>query len=114
VTSRRRLLGVEGEAAAARWYQAHGYEVVARNWRCAEGELDLVAKRGSTLVFCEVKTRSSDRFGSPAEAVTFARQRRLRGAALRYLASGESRAKHLRFDVAEVRDGVVRVIEAAF
>ena len=65
---------------------AAGYEVVARNWRCAEGELDLVVGRPGELVFCEVKTRTSDRFGVPAEAVTIAKQRRLRTLAASFLA----------------------------
>jgi putative endonuclease len=67
-------------------------------------------------VFCEVKTRSSDRFGVPAEAVTPAKQRRLRLLATRYLASGARRPPRtdLRFDVASVTSGRVEVLEAAF
>ena len=78
--------GSAGEDRAADWYRAAGYEVLARNWRCAEGELDLVVARPGELVFCEVKTRTSDRFGLPAEAVTAAKQRRLRLLAARFLA----------------------------
>ena len=62
----------------ARWYEARGYEVLARNWRVREGELDLVVARDGALVFCEVKSRSSDAFGLPAEAVTVSKQARLR------------------------------------
>jgi putative endonuclease len=115
-------LGASGEEAAAAWYVARGYTVVAHNWRCAEGELDLVVARPGELVFCEVKTRTSDRFGLPAEAVTRAKQRRLRTLATRFLASGagpprSGRAvlpRTLRFDVACVLAGEVSVIEAAF
>jgi putative endonuclease len=117
----RQRLGARGEQLAADWYAARGYQVVARNWRCREGELDLVLARDGELVFCEVKTRSSDRFGTPAEAVTPAKQRRLRVLAVRYLAEqGGGRAgrdagrRGIRFDVAAVSGGRVEVIEAAF
>jgi putative endonuclease len=98
---------------------ARGYEVIARNWRCREGELDLVVSRDGELVFCEVKTRTSDRFGVPAEAVTFSKQRRLRVLAARFLAEhagdgGAARRGGIRFDVAAVMGGRVEVIEAAF
>jgi putative endonuclease len=94
--------------------------VVDRNWRCREGELDVVVARGSVLVFCEVKTRRSTAFGVPAEAVTVTKQRRLRTLAMRWLdAHPEARARTLRFDVASVlapRDAapVIDVIEGAF
>ena len=65
----QRALGKTGEDAAAAWYEAHGYEVVARNWSCRQGELDIVARLGRLHVFCEVKARSSEAFGLPAEAV---------------------------------------------
>jgi putative endonuclease len=114
----RQRLGARGEQLAADWYAAHGYTVVARNWRCRDGELDLVVARDGELVFCEVKTRSSDRFGVPAEAVTPAKQRRLRVLAARYLAAGSDPPgvgrRGIRFDVASVMAGKVEVIEAAF
>lgn len=116
-----RRYGIRGEALAARWYVEHGYEVVARNWRCREGELDLVVAGHGAVVFCEVKARSSDRFGLPAEAVTPAKQRRLRELAARFLAEASSlpaplplRGADLRFDVVAVLGGRVEVIEAAF
>jgi putative endonuclease len=108
-------LGAQGEQRAAAWYEARGYVVVARNWRCTDGELDLVVATPAELVFCEVKTRSSDRFGLPAEAVTPAKQRRLRRLAGRFLAeAGGSGGRSLRFDVAAVLGERVEVIEAAF
>jgi putative endonuclease len=114
----KQRLGARGERLAADWYVARGYSVVARNWRCREGELDLVLlATDGDLVFCEVKTRSSDRFGVPAEAVTPAKQRRLRTLAARYLAV-EGRpspaGRGIRFDVAAVMGGRVEVLEAAF
>jgi len=114
-TDRRRALGRSGEAAAAAWYVEHGYEVLAANWRTAAGELDLVVGRAREVVFCEVKTRSSTRFGEPAEAVTQTKQARLRRLAAAWLgAAGGRRAATVRFDVASVRDGVVTVLERAF
>jgi putative endonuclease len=113
--SRRQDLGARGEAAAASWYEAHGYQVVQRNWRCREGEIDLILRRGRTLVFCEVKTRSSDRFGLPAEAVTPTKQRKVRLVARQYLAGVRGGGGPLRFDVASVdAAGTVSVVEGAF
>jgi putative endonuclease len=113
-TDRRRTLGADGEARAAEWYQARGYHVVARNWRCRDGELDLVVRKGSELVFVEVKTRTTDRFGVPAEAVTPLKQRRLRGLAARFLRETGTGADTLRFDVVAILAGRLEVIEAAF
>jgi putative endonuclease len=116
----RRTLGDAGEELVARWYVDAGYRVLDRNWRCREGELDVVVARGPVLVFCEVKTRRSTAFGVPAEAVTAAKQRRLRTLAMRWLdAHPGPRAATLRFDVASVlaargEPPVVEVIEGAF
>jgi putative endonuclease len=114
----RRALGSEGEAAAAQWYEAEGYEVLERNWRRREGEVDLIVRRGRTVAFCEVKTRSSDRFGVGSEAVLPAKQRRIRHLAQRWLseltpASGRSLVE-VRFDVISITGGLVDVIEGAF
>ena len=94
----RRRLGIAGEDAVARWYEAAAYELLDRNWRCRDGELDLVVRRDSTLVFCEVKTRASTRFGAPVEAVTATKQRRLR--TLTSKRSARSRAARARGAVA--------------
>ena len=61
--------GRAGEDLAADWYRRNGYEIVARNWRCPLGELDLIARRGRVLVVCEVKARRTDAFGPAAAAV---------------------------------------------
>ena len=106
---------MSGEDAAASWYEAAGYEVVARNWRCAMGELDLVCRRGRSVVFCEVKTRSSDAFGAPVEAVTRDKQARVRRLAARWIEDAASfRPVEIRFDVASVMDGSVEVVTGAF
>ncbi|MEQ1788245.1 MAG: YraN family protein [Acidimicrobiales bacterium] len=114
MTHARRALGAAGEARAAAWYEARGYAIVHRNWRCREGELDLVVRRGRELVFVEVKTRRTDRFGTPAEAVTIDKQRRLRRLASRYLDATGERASSLRFDVVGILGDHLEVIPAAF
>ena len=76
--------------------------MLARNWRVREGEIDLIARRDRTIVFCEVKTRRGDAFGTPAEAVTPRKQARMRKLAVRWLAENAARADVLRFDVASV------------
>ena len=113
-TAGRQELAAQGEETAAGWYRSSGYEVLARNWRCPQGELDLVLRQDDLIVFCEVKTRTSTAFGAPVEAVTRAKQVRLRRAAGRFLEAGPHRAGVVRFDVASVLGGVVEVIEGAF
>lgn len=114
----RRDTGRLGEGLAARWYEAHRYEILDRNWRCREGELDLVVRRGRLVVFCEVKTRTSDRFGTGSEAVTVAKCRRVRRLAGRWLAERGSAclggAVDVRFDVASLTRGTLKVTEDAF
>ena len=114
MTQARRALGVSGEDAVAAWYVSHGYEVVERNWRCKAGELDLILRRGRTFVFCEVKTRTSDAFGAPVEAVTRTKQVRLRHLAARWLEDAPMRPIDIRFDVASVLAGEIEVLEGAF
>ncbi|MHB8467336.1 MAG: YraN family protein [Acidimicrobiales bacterium] len=110
-----RELGQAGESAAAEWYEAHGYQVVARNWRCRDGEIDLVVAHGRLFVFCEVKTRTTDAFGLPEEAVTRAKQMRIRRLAARWLDdAAPTRPRAIRFDVASVLGGEVKVLEGAF
>ena len=94
---------------------ARGYEVVARTWRCRGGELDLVVRQGKTLVFCEVKARGGQAFGAPAEAVTRAKQARIRRLAAAWLREeAPRRAATIRFDVVSVLRGALEVIEGAF
>jgi putative endonuclease len=115
MTQARRELGRSGEDAVAAWYENHGYQVVVRNWRCREGELDLVVRRGRTFVFCEVKTRTTDAFGLPQEAVTRTKQTRIRHLAARWLTEGAPvSAVAIRFDVASVLAGDVEILEGAF
>lgn len=103
-TDRRRTLGSYGERLAARYLADRGLTVVDRNWRCAHGEIDLVARDGDCLVFCEVKTRRSERFGAPVEAVGRIKVARLRRLAAAWLQSHEVRGGRVRIDVI----GIVR------
>jgi putative endonuclease len=112
--ARRQELAAYGEETVAEWYRSSGFEVVARNWRCPQGELDLVLRHDDLVVVCEVKTRSSTVFGAPVEAVTPAKQARVRRAAARWLEQGSHHAKIVRFDVASVLGGAVEIIEGAF
>jgi putative endonuclease len=109
-----RRLGADGEDVVARWYTERGYVVLARNWRCRDGELDLVLARERTVVVCEVKTRSSLRYGSPFEAVDAAKQRRLRRLGAQWVATcAPFRPTRVRYDVAAVISRRVEVIEDA-
>lgn len=112
-------LGKRGEQLAAEWYQEHGYRVVARNWRCARGEIDLLCAQvlppaRRTLVVCEVKARSSGSHGHPLEAVTLAKQARLRQLAGTFLRSQRARYDQVRFDVVAVTGREIQVVEGAF
>jgi putative endonuclease len=109
--------GRHGEAVAARWYEAQGFSVVARNWRDGRrGELDLVARRGRLLVVCEVKARSGGAFGTGFEAVTPAKQATIRRVTAAFLASAELGGwVDVRFDVAVVdARGRIEVLPGAF
>jgi putative endonuclease len=106
--------GRRGEELAAAWYAGHGYHVIARNWRCATGEVDLIVRRGELLVVCEVKARRTDAYGPPAAAVGRAKQQRLRRLAAEWLATSGVRGVEVRFDVVAVTGIAVEVIEGAF
>ena len=114
----RATRGRAGEDATAELYRRRGYRVVARNWRCPLGELDLVVQERGTLVFCEVKTRTGTAFGGGYEAVTWSKRRRLRRLADAFLQQGEPRHDRVRFDVASVwlgtRGADVELFEDAF
>jgi putative endonuclease len=103
MTRAKDAVGAYGERVAASLLVAAGMDLLDRNWRCATGELDIVARDGDTLVFCEVKTRRGDAFGTPAEAVTWAKARRLRELAASWLAAHPGIRGPVRFDVVSVR-----------
>lgn len=97
-------VGAVGEEIAAAMLTADGFEILARNWRCREGEIDIVARERAVdaIAFVEVKTRSGPRFGHPAEAVTGVKLDRLRRLAGRWLTEHASHAGQVRIDVVAV------------
>lgn len=100
----RRELGRLGENEAVRYLQLQGLTVIERNWRCREGEIDIVAldDTGGCLVVVEVKTRTSEFFGRAVEAVTPVKARRLRVLAARWLADHPIATSQVRIDVVGV------------
>jgi putative endonuclease len=103
VADGRAALGRWGEELACRHLTAAGLRVLARNWRCREGELDVVARDADgSVVFVEVKTRSTSAFGLPCEAVSRAKAARIRRLACRWLAENPAGGAPLRFDVVSV------------
>lgn len=118
--SRPASLGARGEALAARYLRQHGHRIVARGDRSRLGEIDLVAVEGRTVVFVEVKTRSSDADGSPAEAVDRQKQTRITKQALAFLKRHDLLDCAVRFDViaitwpAETRTPALRHFRNAF
>ncbi len=109
----RRARGEWGERRAEKWYTDAGYEVLDRNWRTRAGELDLVLARNDEIIFCEVKARASDHFGTASEAVNYKKQRRIRSLAAEWLNNHDIHGR-VRFDVAAVTGTQVQIIEAAF
>jgi putative endonuclease len=95
-------VGAYGERVAARHLVEAGMVVLDRNWRCPHGELDIVARDGVALVFCEVKTRRGTEFGAPVEALVPAKVQRLRRLAGIWLADSGLRPGEIRFDVLSV------------
>lgn len=105
--------GREGEAWAAEFLRARGYDIIEANYRWRGGEIDLVARDGECLVFVEVKRRASDRFGSPEEAITAAKRDKLIHTARRYLMEHPTELD-VRFDVVALSRGRARLHQNAF
>ena len=93
------VLGQEGEQAAVSYLEGCGFRILDRNWRCADGEIDIVAVERQTFVVCEVKTRSGTRYGTPLDAVGRTKQRRLRRLAAAWLNAHGIRFEQIRIDV---------------
>ena len=116
--------GKWAEDLVSRWYEQHGYVIVARNWRCKRGELDVVTCKDGVLVVCEVKARASNAFGTPAEAVTLAKQLKVRRATADFRTSMRvandpcatlvNTTRTVRFDVACVLGTQLEMLEDIF
>lgn len=105
-------LGAYGEELAAEFLIGRGMVVLDRNWRCSQGEIDLVLRDGRTLVICEVKTRSSRAFGTPHEAIRRAKIDRLHRLAAAWLETHAARPADVRLDLVAVlrpRSGVPEI-----
>ena len=98
----KQWLGLEGEQRAERFLRAQGLALVARNYRCRHGEIDLVMRQGGTLVFVEVRRRSGTGFGGAAASVDLRKQKRLIAAARHYLAGLGGEPPPCRFDVVAI------------
>ncbi len=117
----RQVLGARGEKAAAKYLRRHGYKILLRNFRSGKAEVDIVARQKDWLVFVEVKTRKTEEFGLPSEAVQRDKQRNLSKAALDYLRLLGNPRIRFRFDIVEVviadgakKPGDIRLIQNAF
>ncbi len=115
MTHERLALGRFGEAKASDWYESNGYQVLERNYRTNRGEIDLICVAGSTVVFVEVKTRTSRRFGGGTDAVDARKQAKIRAVAATWLGSADRPFRDIRFDVVEADSrGNLTVWQAAF
>ena len=109
-----KILGTKGEVLAKDFLKKKGYKIIEVNFSNQIGEIDIIAKQGETIVFVEVKTRSSNKFGLPSAAVGFHKQNKIRSVALSYLKSTKNLETQARFDVIEASENEIRHIENAF
>lgn len=110
-----RQIGTEKERLAAAYLQEQGYEIIACNFVCRQGEIDLIARKSPYLIFIEVKYRKSNRFGSAEEAVTMKKQIRIQKAAQYYLYKKKiPQNTPCRFDVVAINHEQIELIENAF
>jgi putative endonuclease len=114
----RMKTGQRGEELAAAYLSEAGYRILARNYRCIFGEIDIVAEEGDVLVFAEVKSRRSGAYGDPQLAVGREKQKKISRIALHYLAEKQQRHRRARFDVVAVKlrpaDDRIELIRNAF
>jgi putative endonuclease len=116
-TADSKSLGKKGEDIACRALKKDKYRIAEKNFRCRQGEIDIIAEdKKGVLCFVEVKARSRDDFGLPVEAVTHHKQKRLLAAAFVYLEKNKIKSRDMRFDVVSVdlNRGESRIIKNAF
>ena len=97
-----KVFGAFGECLAAKYLSENGYKVLERNFCCRFGEIDIIAAHEETIIFIEVKTRSSEKFGMPSEAVSLTKQNRMVKIALYYMQKNKLLDYMCRFDVLEI------------
>ena len=107
-------VGVQGEQIAGEYLESQGYTIVCRNFRCRIGELDIVAKKDGYLVFCEVKSRLTKRYGAPMEAVHRSKQQKIVRTAEFFMLTKGIGDVNVRFDVIEVFADKVNHVQNAF
>ena len=115
----RQQRGQQGEQMAVAYLRQHGYRIAQQNYRCREGEIDIVAWDGKTLVFVEVKTKGQLTFGSPEAMVTRPKQRKMTHVAMLYVSEHKLQQVNIRFDVVAIMlspqgEPVVTHVPAAF
>jgi len=118
MTNRKQEIGKKGESVAVRYLKKQGYKIIEQNFRSKAGEIDIIAREKKTLVFVEVKTRSSRTFGSPKWAVTLKKQRAISMAALYYLKMTSQIYANARFDVVSIlaqgKENQIELVRNAF
>lgn len=116
--NRKQHFGQQGEDLAVRHLKKKGYKIIKRNYRTRNGEVDIIAKHKGRVVFIEVKTRQSQRYGHPKFAVTADKQRKISMVALEYLKKNHSLQSRARFDVVTVQSSengpVIEIVANAF
>ncbi len=110
----RKETGNLGEQLAQAYLKKHGFRIIETNYLCTFGEIDIISKKGDTLVFTEVRSKTGDEFGTPEESVTPAKQARLRKSAARYLQTHPKLPELWRIDVIAIElavDGSVKRLD---
>lgn len=111
-------IGGFGENQAVQYLENRDYNIIARNFKCVQGEIDIIATKKDEIIFCEVKTRSTKKFGNPSEAVDVHKQKHIWNAAEYYLYKNNLINSYVRFDILEVlvEGGLVKInqIKSAF
>ena len=109
----KKLLGAKGEKTVVKYLKKQGYTVLEKNYKTRLGEIDVIVKKDETIIFVEVKTRTSDTYGRPSEAVGYEKQRKYVKVAQEYLLKNKLLSQKCRFDVIEIiNDEINHIIDA--